>query len=272
MMAEVLTHLIEGFDPQKVQENDYDPDWKEIYGAYQNQTVLQGLVNGIETKLDQPCAMVMIGNIRGYIPLEASGMRSGRKLHALTGKTVAFQVLNYDREGNTFVASRNAALRQMADITLRKIKEGQIIYAVARTVTPRVVYADIGGIEVSISKDDMSYGWIDELTDWVKAGDHFEVKVVSVDAVNHNVTVSAKGAKNNPWPDCAGRYIKGNEYVGTVTGVRDFGVFVNLEAGVDSLSSHLKFENVRKGDKVLVRILDVHAKKEQIRSRITRVL
>lgn len=271
-MAEILTHLIEGFDPQKVQENDYDPDWKEIYGAYQNQTVLQGLVTGIETKGERLCAAVSVGHVRGYVPLEASGMTTGRQLHTLTGKTVAFQVLSYDKEGNTFVASRTAALEQIAEITLRKIKEGQIIYAVARTVTPRVVYADIGGIEVSIPKEDMSYGWVDDLTDHLNFGDHIEVKVISVDAPNRDVKVSAKGAQDNPWPDCAGRYIKGNEYVGMVTGVRDFGVFVNLETGVDSLSQHLKFEQVRKGDRVLVRILDVNAKKEQIRTRITRVL
>lgn len=60
--------------------------------------------------------------------------------------------------------------------------------------------------------------------------------------------------------------------MGTVSGVREYGVFVNLEPGVDSLSRHLKFEDVKKGDRVLVRVLDTNAKKQQIRSRITRVL
>ena len=69
-----------------------------------------------------------------------------------------------------------------------------------------------------------------------------------------------------------GRYTSGNEYVGTVSGVREYGVFINLEVGVHSLARHLKFQNVKRGDRVLVRVLETDAQKEQIRTRITRVL
>ena len=45
-------------------------------------------------------------------------------------------------------------------------------------------------------------------------------------------------------------------------------IWKKLEAGVDSLARHLKFQNVKRGD----RVLETDAKKEQIRTRITRVL
>lgn len=271
-MAEVLNNLIEGFDPEKVQESEFDENWKEIYGAYQNRTVLQAIVAGIETKLDKPCATVMVGHVRGYIPLDFSGMENGRQLHTLTGKTIAFQVLSYDRDGDVFTASRKAALEQMAEITWRKLEARQTIYAVARSVTQTLVRADIGGIEVKIPKNDVSYEWIDDLTEKVKPNDHLRVKVLKADHESQTVKVSAKADLPNPWPDCIRRYETGNEYVGRVSGVREYGVFVNLEPGVDSLSQHLKFEDVQKGDKVLVRIMGANAKKEQIQSRITRVL
>lgn len=78
-----------------------------------------------------------------------------------------------------------------------------------------------------------------------------------------------KEAESNPWPSCAGRYQKGNEYVGTVSGVGEYGVFINLEPGVDSLSRHLKFQDVKKGDRVLVRILETDPEKQQVRSRVS---
>lgn len=272
MASDVMQVLIEGFDPTKVQEIEVDQHWKHVYGAYQNQTILQATVTGIEKQLDKECAVVNVGPIRGYIPLEFTGFENVRQLRNVVGQSIAFKVLNYDREAGIFTASRTAALEKMAEVTLKKIKEGDTIIAVVRHVSPILVRADIGGIEVKIPIEEISHGWIDDLTEEVKVGDHLKVKVLEIDAENKKVKVSAKEAQPNPWPDCAGRYQEGNEYVGKVSGVREYGVFVNLEPGVDSLSRHLKFEEVNKGDRVLVRVLKVDAKKQQITSRITRVL
>lgn len=264
--------LIEGFDPTKVQGSKVDENWKKVYGAYQNQTILQAPITGIETQLNKQCAVVSLGNIRGYIPLEFTGVENVRQLRSMTGQNIAFKVLNYDREAGIFTASRKQAIEQMAGITLKKIGEGQVIFAVARQVTQTFVRADIGGIEVRIPIEDISYGWIDDLTEKVKVGDHLKVMVLEIDEENQKVQVSAKAVQENPWPTCAGRYLEGNEYVGTVSGVREYGVFVNLEPGVDSLSRHMKFQNVRKGDRVLVRVLETDVNKQQIRARITRIL
>jgi small subunit ribosomal protein S1 len=193
-------------------------------------------------------------------------------LRAKLGKSILFKVLNYDRAEGIFTASREAALEQVAAITLKKIEVDQVIIAVVRHVSQTLVRADIGGIEVKMPVEDISYGWIDDLTEKVKIGNHLKVKVQEIDKEHQKVKVSAKEVAGNPWPSCAGRYQKGNEYVGTVSGVREYGVFVNLEPGVDCLSRHLKFQDVDKGDRVLVRVLETDARKEQIRSRITRVL
>ncbi|MGJ9458949.1 hypothetical protein [Oceanobacillus sp. CF4.6] len=98
------------------------------------------------------------------------------------------------------------------------------------------------------------------------------MKVLSIDQEKKEVQVSAKALQQNPWPDCIKRYQKNGEYVGKVSGVREYGVFVRLEAGVDSLSSHLKFQNVQKDDQVLVRVDNINPNKQQIRTRITHVL
>ena len=61
-------------------------------------------------------------------------MENVRQLRAMTGQSVAFKVLNYDRDAGVFTASRQAALEQMAAITLKKIEEGDVIVAVVRQV------------------------------------------------------------------------------------------------------------------------------------------
>ena len=70
-----------------------------------------------------------------------------------------------------------AALDHMAAITLKKIEVDDEIIAVVRSVSPSLVRADIGGIEVKIPLEEIRYGWIDDLTEEVKQGDHLKVKV-----------------------------------------------------------------------------------------------
>lgn len=274
MSEEILQVLVEGYDPNKVvkAKEEVDQNWKKVYGAYQNNTILQAVVVGIEKLLSKQCAVVQLGDVRGYIPMEFTGVEDIRQLRALTGKDVAFKVLNYDRDAGIFTGSRTDALKQMAETTLRLIKEGDTIIAVARSVSQTLVRADIGGIEVKIPIEDVKYGWIDDLTEEIKVGDHLNVKVLVIDKENQAVEVSAKATQENPWNGKAQRYQRGSEYVGVVSGVREYGVFVNLESGIDSLAPHLKYQNVKIGDRVLVRVLNVNAEKEQIRSRITRVL
>ncbi|MFC3041602.1 S1 RNA-binding domain-containing protein [Virgibacillus xinjiangensis] len=281
-MAEELDEkvMIEGFDPAKMVDQEQDhtmENWMKIYGAYQNNKILYAPISGIEKvgpdgEEKTACAVVRVGSIRGLIPLEFTGAQNLRQLRSMTGQDIAFMVLNYDQENELFTGSRTKALEKMADITLRKIEEGDVIPAVVRHVGDDYMLGDIGGIQVFLPIAEIRYGWIDDLHEEFKEGDALKVKVLSIDEDKKEVQVSAKALQQNPWPDCVKRYQKNGEYVGKVSGVREYGVFVRLEPGVDSLSSHLKFQNVQKDDRVLVRVDNINTEKEQIRTRITRVL
>lgn len=275
----MINMLIEGFDPEKLEqeEQQYDKAWKEIYGAYQNKTVIQGdfvAIEDLKTADDknETCAVVQIEDVRGYIPIKHFGVDNKRQLRARVGERVAFVVLSYDRENNIFVGSRVQALEIMAEKFLNRVEVGDKVVAVVKNVTANQVRADVGGIEVKIPIEEIRYGWIDDLKKEIKKGDHIYVKVLEIDKENKKVTVSRKALQKNPFPDCLKRYPKGSEHVGTVSGVREYGVFVNLEDGVDSLARHLRYENVKKGDRVVVRIISTDAKKEHIVTRITKIL
>lgn len=281
-MADVSNVLIEGFDPNKIVERvEENSRWLEIQSAYQNGTILNEDLVGFETlnlnTKKQLCGIVRLGEIKGIVPLFESGIdpedkQAVNKFRALSGKEIAFKVLHYTKDENIFLASRKQAKEQMADITLRKIDVGYNIHCVVREVEQGHIIGDIGGIDVHIPVFELTYGWIDDLRDVYKSGDHLRVQVIEIDSNNKEVKVSKKPLLKNPFPDCATRYHKNGEYVGRVSGVQNYGVFVNLEEGVDSLAPHLKFQNVQKDDRVLVRVTNVDLGKKQIRTKIVKVL
>jgi small subunit ribosomal protein S1 len=278
--------LIEGFDPSKLKKNkkaDEGLRWRDIQSAYQNDLVLNDVLVGLEnirkgnSNKTQLCGIIRRAGVKGIIPLEESGIdtentNAVNQFRALTGKKIAYKVLNFDKEAGIFVASRKQAKEQMAEITLRKIDEGYNIYCVIREVEPGHVVGDIGGIDVHIPVFELTYGWVEDLRDRYEPGEAIEVQVMKIDKEKQEVKVSAKPLMENPFLECIERYKKNGEYVGTVSGVEEYGIFVNLEEGVDTLARHLKFQNVQKGDQVLVRILNVDADKERINARIIRVL
>jgi len=282
--------VIEGFDPDKLSELKKKASsgngWQEIMGAYQNQKILKGRVRGIQEvgSAKKTCAMVMVKDIQGIIPIEFFGVENKRQLRNYVGDEVVFRVVEYDRKNEeSFVGSRIEARNQMAEITLRRVSEGDTIPFVVARVTAGGLFGDIGGLEAHLPISEIKYGWIDNPYDEFKKGDHMLVEVQEIEeqkvekgagaSEKHRLLVSAKALQKNPWTD---KNIESllpvrSEHEGVVTGVTEYGVFISLLDGVDSLAKHLRFENAQKGDRVVVRIEDVDVEKEQVSSRILQI-
>ena len=152
----------------------------------------------------------------------------------------------------------------MATHTWERLQEGEIVPGTVREVYPKSAVVDIGGIETRVGASEIAWGWVEDARNILERGKTYQVKVLSVDPEQEQVEVSFKQAQPSPWPECAKRYVKGGIYSGTVSGVIDKGVFVNLEPGVDIFVHHPKFTRVKKGDKVRVLVHRVDVEKQRI--------
>lgn len=180
--------------------------------------------------------------------------------------------MGIDRDHNLFVASWKAALEEMAQRTWEEIEEGQLKTATVRLVTPYRVIVNIGGIQAVIPSAEIAWGWVSDPRDVVQVGESFDVKIIQVDRENGKVRASVRETLPNPWETVSQKYRVGNEYLGTVTGVREFtreiegeginasgsdifvGVFVELEKGVTVLCPPMRYQQVVPGDRVIVRV------------------
>lgn len=278
-----LNVLIEGYDEQKAQKvidqhTEIDRDWRDVYESRQNSTILQAELMGLEEKVYQVspekkmlCGIVEIGQVRGLLPLDFMGVDNREGAKRIIGEKIAFVVIGLDKASNFFVGSRKEAIRQMAERALRRIDQGDKILAVVRQVYNSNVIVDIGGIQSSIPASEASYGWVDSMHDLFKVGDHIEVKVTSIEKQKQEVQLSVKALQSNPW-DRANDYFKEHgEYVAKVSGIAEFGTYVTLRDGISGLGPHLRHEVVKKGDKVLVRVLKIKQKQQQMNIKILKV-
>jgi small subunit ribosomal protein S1 len=275
--AQTLRVIVEGYDPSKIKDEDenshVDQTWKEIYRAYTNRMIMQARMVGMEIKLGKPCAVVRLNHVTGYIPLDLSGFDNTKQMENFIGEVIAFKILNYDRDGDVFTASRVAALEHMAGLTWKRIAVGQIAPAVVRRVDPKRLRLDIGGILVNVPATEVDYGWVDDLREKYRTGDQVKVKIMEVNLEKKEIKVSMKALKRDPWPDCTRRYRLHAEYVGTISGIEEYGVFVRLENGVDSLCRHPRNQTIlHKGDEVLVRITNIDVENKHFSGKILKKL
>jgi small subunit ribosomal protein S1 len=268
---DVLLKVVQESDEQ-IRQRPTHESWEKIYSARQNSTILKSEIRGIEKIDGRVCGIVWIGNVKGIIPLELSGFDKSSKLRDMVGQDVVFKVVMLDRQGETFVANRKEAVEHQQGLTWDMLKVGQKVIGRVIEVAKIFLVVDVGGVEVRLTVDDLSYEWIDDFRDKYTVGQEIIFRVNDVDKKEKKLKISHKDLLPNPWPDCTTRIRVYNEYLGTVSGNAEYGVFVNLEPGVDCLSAQPSHGvgSVKKGDKVLVKIFEVSVNKKRITGKVIR--
>jgi small subunit ribosomal protein S1 len=136
-----------------------------------------------------------------------------------------------------------------------------------------VLIADYGafveikpGVEGLIHVSEMS--WSPRLRiaqDFLKVGDEVEAQILSLDRENRKMSLGLKQLQTNPWENIREKYPVGSKHSATVRNITNFGVFAELEDGIEGLIhiSDLSWnkikhpsEMVQTGDKIDVVILD----------------
>jgi small subunit ribosomal protein S1 len=108
----------------------------------------------------------------------------------------------------------------------------------------------------------------------VNVGDYVEVQVLGVDEANRRISLGLKQTEPNPWQALAERHPIGSQVSGKVKSITDFGVFVEIEPGIDGLVhiSDLSWtkkvrhpsEVYQKGDQVEAVVLAIEVEHERV--------
>jgi len=93
----------------------------------------------------------------------------------------------------------------------------------------------LGGIDGLLHVTDISWGRIVKPSDVFQKGDKITTKVLSFDAEKERVSLGLKQLTDNPWERITEKYPVGVVVKGKVVNLTDYGVFVELESGVEGL-------------------------------------
>lgn len=202
--------------------------------AFNDKTTVMGLVTGVI----KGGIEVDVDGLRAFAPGSHVDLRLGADLSHLVAKRLPFVVTQYAKRGRDLVLSRRAMLEEEAKKTraevLGKLKVGEEIEGIVRSVVPFGAFVDIGGVEGLVPLQEMSHNRADGPSDVFKVGEPTKVKVTKIDDKG-KIWLSHRATIPDPWSEVAQKYAQGTRHTGKVVRIQPFGAFVELEPGIDGL-------------------------------------
>ena len=187
---------------------------------------------------------VLIGGahgLRAFCPVSQIdlGRHDEAGLAAFVGKNFDFRVLEYSEDGRRVVVSRVALLKEdneaKAAETREKILLGAVMTGRVRSLTDFGAFVDLGGVDGLVHVTEISRRRVAHPKDVLAVGQEVTVKVTKLAGEGKRISLSMKELEADPWASLAERFAPGASFTGTVARHADFGLFVEVEPGVDGL-------------------------------------
>ncbi len=243
--------------------------WQNIDAKYPISTRHQGEVVNI---MPYGAFVKLEAGIEGLVHIsEMSWVKriSDPKEVVQIGDKVEVQVLNINHEKKEISLGMKQCTSNPWDEVAKKYPPGTPVSGVVRNLTSYGAFIEIEeGIDGLLHVSDMS--WVRKVSnpsEVVQKGQKLTCVVLNVDQERKRVALGLKQMGTDPWEgDIPGRYTPGQKVMGVVTKLTNFGVFVELEQGLEGLLhiselSDDKIESpedvVKVGDSVAVKVLRV---------------
>ena len=168
------------------------------------------------------------------------------------------------------------------DVIAEKYPVGTTIEGKIKNITDFGLFIGIDeGIDGLVHISDIS--WIKRIkhpSELFKKGDMVQAIVLDIEKESERFSLGVKQLQDDPWKSVAERYQVGKEITGTVTNLTDFGVFVELEEGIEGLVhvSEISKEKIKTpvgmyniGEVITARVMNINSDERRIGLSIKRM-
>ena len=177
--------------------------------------------------------------VPAFLPYSQIDLRPVKDLDALIGETFPFKILKFNRKRNNVVISRRAILEnereKMRSEMRTNLEEGMVVKGTVTNITDYGLFIDLGGMDGLCHITDLSWGRVSHPSKLYKVSDEIDVKILKYDKDSDRVSLGIKQLRPDPWATVTERYPVGSKTVGKVVSITDYGVFVEIEEGVEGL-------------------------------------
>ena len=216
-------------------EAELEQQKKEIISKLEKGQVLEGVVKGITSY----GAFVDLGGVDGLIHItDLSWGRIGDPSEVVSiDEKINVVILDFDEEKTRIALGLKQLMPHPWDALDPNLKEGDIIHGRVVVITDYGAFVEvIPGVEGLIHVSEMS--WTQHLRsaqEFLTVGQEVDAVVLMLDREDRKMSLGLKQLKPDPWETIEQRFPVGSNHEARVRNFTNYGVFVELDEGIDGL-------------------------------------
>jgi small subunit ribosomal protein S1 len=183
--------------------------------------------------------VVDINGVEAFMPGSQIDIHPVRDFDALIGKVMDCRIVKINEARKNIVVSRKVIIeedmREVRERVLKELEVGQVREGVVKNITNFGVFIDLGGVDALLHITDLSWGRINHPSEIVELDQKMAVKILDFDRERQRISVSYKELQPHPWDGIEDRYPVEGRVKGKVVSITRYGVFVELEPGIEGL-------------------------------------
>ncbi len=239
--------------------------WEKVNIALETGEVVHGKIKS-RTKGGM---IAEVFGIEAFLPGSQIDVKPIRDYDEYVGRDMEFKVVKVNEAYRNVVVSHKALieadLEGQKEEIMSKLEKGQVIEGVVKNITSYGVFVDLGGVDGLIHITDLSWGRVSHPEEVVKLDETINVVILEFDKEKKRIQLGLKQLGEHPWDSLDENIKEGDTVKGKVVVVADYGVFVEIQTGVEALvhvsemswSTHLKSAGdfYKVGDEIEAKIL-----------------
>ena len=216
-------------------EADIELQKKEIIGQLEKGQVLEGTVKNITTY----GVFIDLGGVDGLIHItDLSWNRINHPSEILElDQKLNVVILDFDDDKSRIQLGVKQLSAHPWESLDEKLKEGDKVKGKVSVLADYGAFVEVvDGVEGLVHVSEMSWSThLRSAQDFVKVGDEVEAVVLTLDREERKMSLGIKQLSSDSWTDITKKYPVGSKHSGIVRNFTNFGIFVELEEGIDGL-------------------------------------
>ncbi len=221
--------------------------WEQLESIYNSNSMVMGQV----LEKTKGGLFVDVLNVKAFLPASQVDLKGIKNLESFIGQTIPLKILKISAprgfgslsgagsSESSLIVSRRQVIEEernkKKEETLKILEEGAALKGVVKNITDYGVFVDIGGIDGLLHISDISWRKVSHPSEFFSVGDEIEFIVLKFDKETAKVTLGYKQKNPDPWLTVEERYSPGMIVKGMVVSIVDYGIFVEIEDGLEGL-------------------------------------
>ncbi len=216
-------------------EEELEQQKKEIISKLEKGQVLEGTVKNITSY----GVFIDLGGVDGLIHITdlSWGRVSDPKEIVELDQKINVVILDFDDEKKRIALGLKQLTPHPWDSLDPNLKVGDVVKGKVVVMADYGAFIEIApGVEGLIHVSEMSWSQhLRSAQDFIKVGDEVEAVILTLDRAERKMSLGIKQLKQDPWENIDEKYPVGSKHTATVRNFTNFGIFVEIEEGVDGL-------------------------------------